>query len=420
MTNLPSSPVILQILPALNQGGVERGTLEMADAILQAGGKAVVVSAGGRLVPSLERLGATHIMLPGCGRKNPLVILQNARKLAQIIKDHRVSLVHARSRAPAWVAKWACRRTRTPFVTTWHGVHANNFLGKKAYNAVLAAGDRVIAISRHIGKRLSEEYHVGADRLRVIPRGADILQFSPDAVSGQRVHKLSESWGLPPDTPVILLPGRLTEWKGQRFLLDALARLKTQAPTLRWCCVFVGSCPPKSQYGQELVAQAQKQGLTEHVYFAGHCQDMPAALALSTVVVIPSLKPEPFGRVVVEAQAMCRPVIVTSHGAALETVQHGMTGLSVPPADTEALTEALAAVLQAPPEGLQAMGHAARDAVLQNYTTQAMQYATLTVYDDLLGTALAPHFADALAANQWAADDHKNTQAPFHPQAVAG
>lgn len=403
MTITPYSPVILQILPALEQGGVERGTLEMADAITQAGGTALVMSAGGRLVPALERLGAWHHTLPRCGSKNPLSILRNAGTLARFIQQNHVALVHARSRAPAWVARLACARTGTPFVTTWHGVHANNFPGKKHYNAVLAAGDRVIAISQHIGQRLAQEYHVGPDRLRVIPRGADVAQFSPDAVSGQRVHRLGESWTIPAGTPVILMPGRLTEWKGQRFLLEALARVKQAAPTVPWVCVFVGSCPPGNSYAENLTAQTRALGLTEQVRFAGHCQDMPAAMALATLVVVPSLRPEPFGRVVVEAQAMARPVLVTAHGAALETVQHGLTGLSSPPGDVQALADRITDVLLAPPEALQALGQAARETVLAHYTTHAMQEATLAVYDELLGTSL-----------------HKNALALFQDQPRAG
>lgn len=403
MTIPPHSPVILQILPALEQGGVERGTLEMAEAITKAGGTALVMSAGGRLVPALERLGAQHHTLPRCGSKNPLSILRNAGTLARFIRQKNVALVHARSRAPAWVARLACNRTGTPFVTTWHGVHANNFPGKKRYNAVLASGDRVIAISQHIGHRLAQEYHVGPDRLRVIPRGADISQFSPEAVSGQRVHRLGESWDVPAGVPVLLMPGRLTEWKGQRFLLDALARVKQTAPMTPWVCVFAGSCPPGHAYGEALVAHARTLGLTEQVRFAGHCQDMPAAMTLAALVVIPSLRPEPFGRVVVEAQAMSRPVIVTAHGAALETVQHGLTGLSVPPGDVQALAEAITSVLHAPPDALHAMGGAARATVLAHYTTHAMQQATLSVYDELLGTHL-----------------HKNEPAPFQDQSVAG
>lgn len=403
MTITASSPVILQILPALEQGGVERGTLEMASAITQAGGTALVMSAGGRLVPALERLGARHLALPGCGRKNPVSILRNAGTLARFIRQNKVALVHARSRAPAWVARLACRRTDTPFVTTWHGVHTNNFPGKRHYNAVLASGDRVIAISQHIGQRLAQDYHVGPDRLRVIPRGADITQFSPAAVTGQRVHRLGEAWDVPAGAPVILMPGRLTEWKGQRFLLDALALVKKTAPLTQWVCVFAGSCPPGNAYGEALVTHARTLGLTEQVRFAGHCQDMPAAMALAALVVIPSLRPEPFGRVVVEAQAMCRPVIVTAHGAALETVQHGMTGLSIPPGDVQALADAVASILHATPQALSTMGDAARMTVLAHYTTHAMQQATLSVYDELLGTSL-----------------HKNQDALFQDTAIAG
>lgn len=408
MTISLSSPVILQILPALEQGGVERGTLEIAEAITQAGGTALVISAGGRLVPSLERLGARHLSLPGCGSKNPVSILRNAGTLARFIQQNGVSLVHARSRAPAWVARLACRRTGTPLVTTWHGVHANSFPGKRHYNAVLASGDRVIAISQHIGQRLEEDYHVGPDRLRVIPRGADTAVFSPDAVSGQRVHRLGEAWNVPAGVPVLLMPGRLTEWKGQCFLLDALAQVKQAAPLAPWICVFAGSCPPGAPYGEKLAAHASALGLADHVRFAGHCQDMPAAMALADLVVIPSLRPEPFGRVVVEAQAMCRPVIVTAHGAALETVQQGVTGLSVTPGDVSMLAEAILAVLHAPQDSLEAMGYAARAAVLAHYTTYAMQQATLRVYDELLGTHLA------------APVDYKNETSPFQDQPVAG
>ncbi|MFT8675198.1 MAG: glycosyltransferase family 4 protein [Acetobacter sp.] len=398
MSSSSDQAVILQILPALDQGGVERGTLEMADAITRAGATALVVSAGGRLEPHLRRVGALHIALPHCGSRNPLRMLRNARALARIMNDHCVSLVHARSRAPAWVARLACRKPRagggrTPLVTTWHGVHAHGWPGKRLYNAVLASGVRVIAISRHIAQRLAAEYHVGPDRLRTIPRGADVQQFDPDAVSGQRQHHLAEQWDIPPDLPVILMPGRLTHWKGQGLLLQALTLLARARPELKWCCVFAGSEPAGTRYAQELAAQAAQAGLTDIIRFGGHCDDMPAAMALAAMVVVPSLRPEPFGRVVVEAQAMGCPVIAAHHGAATETVDHGVTGLCVPPNDAHALADAILAVLSMPPAGLEAMGHAARQMVLARYTTQAMQHATLAVYDEVLHTALAPAFA---------------------------
>ncbi|MCX2562761.1 glycosyltransferase family 4 protein [Acetobacter thailandicus] len=397
MSDQKPPPVILQILPALNQGGIERGTLEIASAIQQAGAKAVVVSEGGQLVPALTHSGATHIVLPHCGKKSPVSVLHNARILARIIKEHKVSLVHARSRIPAWTAWFACRRTQTPFVTTWHGVHNSDFPGKHRYNAVLARGNRVIAISRHIGQKLTSEYNLTPDQLRIIPRGADIRQFTPEAVSGLRVHSLSEQWNIPPDKHIILLPGRLTEWKGQAFLLQALCHLRKQAPHLQWCCLFTGTGSPENKFEKKLLGLIKKSGLTDDVFFTGHCSDMPAAFAMATVVVVPSLRPEPFGRVVVEAQAMCCPVIVTAHGAALETVRNGLTGLAIPPGDDVALADALRIVLEASPEGRASMGQTARNDVLLNYTTLNMQHATLGTYDELLGTHLAETFSHTMA-----------------------
>lgn len=409
MASSLSSPVILQILPALQQGGVERGTLEMAQAITQAGGKALVASSGGRLVPMLRSLGAEHITLPECGSRNPAHVWKNARVLARILGQHNVALVHARSRIPAWTARMACRRTRTAFVTTWHGVHANTMPGKKLYNSVLASGDRVIAISAHIGRMLHTDYNVPATRLRVIPRGADIGQFSPHAVSGQRMHQLAEQWGIPAGSAIILMPGRLTGWKGQTLVLQALAQLEAGLPDQPWHCVFAGSDKADGRYVQELTQLASSLGLDDRIRFAGHCEDMPAAMALASMVLVPSLRPEPFGRVVVEAQAMCRPVIVSHHGAAVETVENGVTGLSVPPNNVEALADAMLAVLNAPAASLVHMGTAARQAVVAHYTTEAMQHATLGVYDELLGTRLAPAFLHT-----------KNETAPFQDHGLAG
>lgn len=409
MASFLSSPVILQILPALQQGGVERGTLEMAQAITQAGGKALVASSGGRLVPMLRSLGAEHITLPQCGSRNPAHVLRNARMLARILGQHNVALVHARSRIPAWTARMACRRTRTAFVTTWHGVHAHTMPGKKLYNSVLASGDRVIAISAHIGRLLRKEYNVPPERLRVIPRGADIDQFSPHAISGQRMHQLAEQWHVPAGSAIILMPGRLTAWKGQALVLQALAQLQAGLPDLPWHCVFAGSDQTDGRYVRELTQLAHNLGLDERIRFAGHCEDMPAAMALASMVLVPSLRPEPFGRVVVEAQAMCRPVIVSHHGAAVETVDNGVTGLSVPPNNAEKLADAMFAVLNAPAATLAHMGATARQAVLAQYTTQAMQHATLGVYDEVLGTRLAPAFLHT-----------KNETAPFQDHGLAG
>ncbi len=395
------APVVLQVLPSLQAGGVERGTVEIARAIVEAGGIALVASAGGRLVPQLERLGAVHLPL-GLMTKDPLSIWLNGRRLARLIRRHRVDLVHARSRAPAWSARWAARRTGTPFVTTWHGVYSETLPFKRAYNAVMATGDRVIAISRFVAERVASRYGVGSDRLRTIPRGADTDLFDPAAVRGDRIHVLARQWQLPDHAPgnpaVIMLPGRITAWKGHALLLDALALLRDEAPSLDWVCVLVGpSGDGRRSFGRVLVEQADRLGLRNRLRFAGQCADMPAALALADLVVVPSLEPEPFGRAVVEAQAMQRPVLAASHGAALETVQPGVTGFAFPPGNAAALAALLRHVLSLPFAERARIGAQARARVLSHYTVRAMQQATLDVYEELLRQPFPHRIATAPA-----------------------
>ena len=382
--HVPGPPVILQVLPSLQAGGVERGTIEIARAIVEAGGIALVASAGGRLVPQLERTGAAHLTLD-LMTKDPLSIWLNAGRLARLIRRHRVDLVHARSRGPAWSARIATRRTGTSFLTTWHGVYSENFPLKHRYNAVMASGDRVIAISRFVAERVSGPYRVGPDRLRIIPRGADTAAFDPESVRGDRIHALARQWSLPDGAAVIVLPGRVTAWKGHALLLDALALLAARAPEQDWVCVLVGpSDTGRGSFGNALLAQADRLGLRSRLRFAGHCTDMPAAYGLADAVMVPSLHPEPFGRIVVEAQAMRRVVLAASHGAALETIEHGVTGYLFPPGDASALASLLQHALSISPEHREWLGANARASVLAYYTTRSMQSATLDVYDEML------------------------------------
>jgi glycosyltransferase involved in cell wall biosynthesis len=369
----PAPTTILQVLPALESGGVERGTVEIAQAVAAAGGVALVASAGGRMVPQLERAGGRHVSM-ALMTKDPVNILFNSFALGRLIRRERVSLVHARSRAPAWSAYWAARRTGVPFVTTWHGVYDARLPGKGLYNSVMARGERVIAISQYVADRL-RALRVPESRIRLIPRGVDTALFNPDAVTGDRVHRLSQTWRLPPGAPVVMLPGRLTTWKGGELLLDAMARISAREAF----CVFVGAGD-----GDRLLRRARKLGLTERIRLAGQCDDMPAAMMLADVVVCPSLKPEPFGRTVVEAQAMGRLVIAADHGGAAETVVPG-TGWRVPPNDAVALAAAIDAALALPPEERANVAEAARSHVQAHYTMQAMQRATLAVYAELLG-----------------------------------
>ncbi|QDH17019.1 glycosyltransferase family 4 protein [Swingsia samuiensis] len=381
---------ILQVLPALETGGLERGAIEIAGAVKQAGGRALIASRGGALLPQLRYVGGQHIPLD-LKKKSLFSIFRRARDLQKIILKENVMLVHARSRIPAWSAWLACRRTGVPLVTTWHGVHHASWWGKKLYNSSLVKGQRVIAISEFIAERLRREYHVSEERLRVIPRGADALYFNPEAISGERIQKVAEAWSLPLDYRVILMPARLTRWKGQGVLLEALTLLKKKQVDHPWICVFVGPVTDK-KFAKYLLHRIRELDLSNDVYFAGNCQDMPAAYALSSVVVTPSLRPEPFGRTVVEAQMMGKPVIGTAQGGMMETIIPEQTGLVVPPNDPEALSDALCAVLGLGSESSQQISENARQNALDHYTTQSMQAMTLAVYDEILGTQLSGTF----------------------------
>ena len=372
-------PRILQVLPALDTGGVERGTVEMVQAVVRAGGAAIVASAGGRMVAQVERAGGRHVTL-ALMTKDPVNILINAGRLRRLIIAEQVDLVHARSRAPAWSAWLAARRAAVPFVTTWHGVYGEDLPGKHAYNSVMARGDRVIAISAYVGARVAAGYGVEPARLRVIPRGVDTEVFDPGRVVGDRVHRLAQAWRVPTGALVVMLPARLTRWKGAEALLDAVASLARDDVY----CVLVGGDQGRAAYAGALEKRADRLGLRSRLRLAGHCDDMPAALMLADVVVSASLKPEPFGRGVIEAQAMGRPVVAFAHGGAAETVQHGNTGFLVPPGDVTGLAAAIGAALGLPPPEREALGWRAREAVLGGFTTAAMQAATLAVYREVL------------------------------------
>jgi glycosyltransferase involved in cell wall biosynthesis len=367
-------PAILQVLPALDAGGVERGTLEIAEAIREAGFRALVASAGGALVAELERLGATHVTLP-LATKSPLGIWRNAGALAALIRAEGVAILHARSRAPAWSALLAARRTGARFVTTYHGTYNEGFPGKRLYNSVMARGERVIAISRFIAALIEARHGTPTARIRLIPRGVDARRFDPGAVPAARIAEQRAAWGAAPGQAVILLPGRLSRWKGQHVLVAALAELPGAIG------VLAGGGDGQAQ---ALRAQADALGLGARLVLAGHVAAMDVALAAADVVVHASTDPEAFGRTVIEAQAMARPVIAADLGGPRETVEEGVTGWRVPPGDPVALAAALRRVLALPEAERAAVGAAARAAVLRDYTTAAMQRATIALYRELL------------------------------------
>ncbi len=372
-------PGILQLLPSLVTGGVERGTVDVARTLAEEGWRPIVASAGGPMVRELTRAGVSHLELP-VDSKNPIVMRANVERIARIIHDNQVDIVHARSRAPAWSALVACRRTGTRFVTTFHGTYDTGLPLKRMYNSVMARGQRIIAISDFIARHLVDIYKTNPARITVIHRGVDFSLFDPRKMSPERLVKLSQDWRLPDGVPVIMLPGRLTDWKGQRVLLAALAQLSTRD----FRCLLVGDDQGRSGYRRELESLIEKHELQSVVQLVGDCTDMPAAYMLADVVVSASTKPEAFGRVIVEAQAMGKSVIATDHGAAPELLLSGTTGWLVPAGDPSALAAQLKTVLQLGSSERETLARQARSHVLGRFSKEAMCSATLEVYRGVL------------------------------------
>jgi glycosyltransferase involved in cell wall biosynthesis len=370
---------ILQVLPRLDTGGAERVVVEITEALTANGHRALIACESGPLTQAALRAGGEIFELP-LATKSPFNMRRNAGKLAALIKEQGVDLVHAHSRAPAWSALWATRKTKTPFVTTYHGTYSEDAPFKRQYNGVMAEGDRVIAVSHFIAGLVRQRHAVDEAILRTIPGGVDLRKFDPAAVLGDRVTRLARAWRLEMGAPTIMLPGRLTEWKGQRLAISALSMLRHSDALL----VLVGGDQGREAYAQSLVAFADTLGVSDRLRMVGHSEDMPAALMMADIVLNCSTDPEAFGRVVIEAQAMGRMVIAANHGGAAETIADRVTGRLVPPGDAAALAEAIDAALMMPAEARIAWGIRARAMVAENYSVTAMQYAVMRVYGELL------------------------------------
>lgn len=375
---------VLQVTPALDAGGVERTTIEMAEALTRSGGRAIVASRGGRLEGELKAAGGELTPLP-MDAKNPLEMFANIGRLVALGRKHHVQIVHARSRAPAWSAMFAARRLGVPFVTTYHGVYNAKSPLKRFYNSIMARGDLVIANSDFTRAHVLAEHGVAPERVISIPRGVDLARFDPAAVDPARVDDMRRLWGLAPSDarPVVLLPGRLTNWKGQTVLIEAAALLEKERPGSA-VYVLAGDSQGRQQYVADLHALARKLDVADAVKIVGHLVDMPAALKAATVAVFPSTDAEAFGRAAVEAQAMGVPVVASNLGGLAETIADGDSGFLVPAGDPRRLAYAVDRVLALSPEQRKNMGDRGAARVRARYSVEALQAATLAVYERLL------------------------------------
>ena len=321
--------------------------------------------------------------------KNPRTIWTNAAELVRLIRERDVSLVHARSRAPAWSALLAARRCGVAFVTTYHGIYEARTPWKRWYNSVMAKGDVVIANSEWTAEHVRMKHR--AKRLITIPRGIDVDYFNPDAVSPQRVMELRARWRLRAHERLVFLPGRLSRWKGQHVLLAALDRLqKSNRLPHDMRVIIAGDSPRRDLYREELKDLIARFDLHGTASVEEHVADMAAAYRAADVVVSTSIAPEGFGRVPPEAAAMQKPVIATNHGGARETVLNGVSGCLVIPGNVTSLSEALEDLLGKTAAERHAMGAKGREHVVRNFSLERMCAATLDIYRELLGAKGRP------------------------------
>lgn len=371
---------IIQVLPALNQGGVERGTIEIAEALQKAGIPNYVVSSGGKMVQELQKLGVEHITLP-VHSKNPIRMWLNSRKLAKIFKDKNAAVVHVRSRAPAWSVKWASKISGIPYIATFHGRYGTSpKFFKKPYNRVMIQGKTVIAVSAFIKQHLMNEYGVPDQKIRLIPRGADTTKFNLGKVTLADREAFLKEHDIPTDKPIITLVGRLSRIKGHSVLLDAVKQMKHKDLTL----LFVGG-NPKGDYESELKAKISELSKDTTVrIFAVSGDRMPLVYAITDIYVQPTLVPESFGRSIAEAQAMKRIVVASDHGGACELIRTNYSGFLTPVGDSRILSCFLDSILDMPVAEKEKIGSEACDSVHSNYSIKKMCDRTLDLYREFL------------------------------------
>lgn len=380
---------VLQVIPRMRAGGAELGCLQIATALVKNGHRALVASEGGQLVDQLVAAGAEHISMP-LASKNPLVLTKNARQLADIVRRESVSIIHARSRAPAWSALYAARSTHIPFVTTYHSEYSEKGRLKNFYNSVMARSDTVIAVSDYMAHLIRTRYHTPENRIAIIHRAFDDSVFDPAKLTPERLAAVRQLLDADGTKPVLILAGRITPRKAQHHLVSALGLLK-QRGTPDLVCVLAGEVE-KPPFKAELEAQAQRLGVAHQLRFPGHVRDIAAAYAISDIALNIS-EQEGLPRVAIEAQAMGVPMIVSDTGPGREVAltepdvgPNEASGSRVPYADPKAVADAIETMLAWPPEKRKAYGERGAANVRSRFTLQRLTSKTLAVYQKLLGT----------------------------------
>jgi glycosyltransferase involved in cell wall biosynthesis len=378
----------LILVPTLHAGAADAGALDLVRILRRNGHRAIVVSNGGRLENEVAAAGAEFVRLD-VESFNPVTMARCALALSRIVRERRCDLIHAHGRAAAWSGYAAARLAHVPLLTTWYkGFREQNAL-KRLYNGVMVRGERVIAVSDQLAELIVERYSLAPERIAVVPTSIDLARFDPAAISAERVEAIRRTWGVKPDTKVILVVGRMLRRKGHHVAVKAVHRLKERG-LKDFVCVFAGEDQGRTRYTGELWDLVSATGTADVVRLAGAVDDMPAAYAAATVVVSAAVQPEGLQRAILEAQAMARPVVVSDLAAGPEVVlappavaEERMTGLRVPADDDTALAAALIRLFSLSDAARSGIGRRGRAWVEDHFDAASIERATLALYAEI-------------------------------------
>ena len=377
---------VLQVIPRLGYGGAETGCYDLAHYLHEQDCKSYIVTSGGELIKYIDKKKVKLIKLP-VQSKNPLLILINSIALTLLILFLNISIVHARSRAPAWSCYIATKITRRKFVTTFHGTYNFKNSIKKFYNSIMVKSDVLIAGSNFIFSHISENYQkflISKKKLLVIFRGINTEYFDSDAIKKKDIDKLKATWKIEDNKKIILLPGRLTAWKGQEMFIEAINLFKQSNPELDFVAVILGDDQGRTVFRKKLERLVEQFNLTQNIKFVDNCNVMPVAYYISDVIVSSSIEPEAFGRVSVEAQAMKKPIIASNIGGSKETVIDNKTGLLFESGNPKSLCDKLNEIIKLDTLTLDLMGREGRKNVINRFNIEKMCLNTYSEYKKLV------------------------------------
>ena len=378
---------VLQVIPKLGFGGAETGCYDLAHFLAEQECKSFLITSGGELLKFVRRDKIKVIRLP-VQSKNPIIIVINSIVIFFIILFYNIDIVHARSRAPAWSCLWACFFSRKKFVTTFHGTYNFSSKIKFFYNSVMVRSKLIIAgsnfIFNHINKNYKKYLNPKNKKLMVVFRGINLEYFNSKNTSEKMVNSLIKNWKIDKNNFIILLPGRLTKWKGQEMFIEALSLLTENHHQKNFHAITLGSDQGRNIYSKKLSLLVERHRLNKKITFIENCKEMPVAYKLADVVISSSIEPEAFGRVAVEAQAMSKPIIASNLGGSKETILKGKSGLLFKSDDSKELAEIINKLMDTNKESLSLMGEEGRKNVEKKFNVDQMCQTTFTEYKKLL------------------------------------